>query len=304
MCFDYPHFWGLLRSELCCFFIRLGLRWPCTSLSPAAISKCCLLLHVWGGELKEGCEGRWARERDRDTRDGGEGMEARATGLALSPPGGPQALGVGCVWTGSALLTPLSLMFVALSRSASSLTLSAFHLDFAKEGASELLGADSRGPGALSLWEAGAELLDEGYGAGRGAPTGPVVGPGEAEPGLGAVGAAGRGLRGRAGGRYWPGSTVSPLHLWTLERRPRWGGERRDWWGPCASDFIFQSRQFPGGIPQLTMAETEDSRRGRWACLWPQAAGAQQTCRTVGIGARPECSSFPWLLDFLLWWKI
>lgn len=51
-----------------------------------------------GGELKEGCEGRWARERERDTRDVGEGMEARVTGLALSPPGGPQALGCGvCV---------------------------------------------------------------------------------------------------------------------------------------------------------------------------------------------------------------
>lgn len=51
---------------------------------------------------------------------------------------------------GSALLTLLSLMFgVTLSRFQSSLSLSAFHLDFAKEGASELLRADSRVSGAL-----------------------------------------------------------------------------------------------------------------------------------------------------------
>lgn len=47
--------------------------------------------------MKEGCEGRWARERHRDTRNVGEGMEAWATGLAMSSPGGPQALGCVCV---------------------------------------------------------------------------------------------------------------------------------------------------------------------------------------------------------------
>lgn len=122
---------------------------------------------------------------------------------------------------GSALLTLLSLMCVWPCAGFSPLSFSAFHMDFAKEGASELLGADSRGPGALPLGEAGAEFLDEDYRPGRGAPIGPVVGPGEAEPGLGAVGAKGRGLGGRAGGSYWPGSTVSPSYLWAPERRPR-----------------------------------------------------------------------------------
>lgn len=82
----------------------------------------------------------------------GEGMEAWATGLALSSPGGPRPWGVGCVCVNGVSSAHTSQLDVCgpTDRSRSSLSLSAFHL-VCKEGASELLRADSRGPGALSL---------------------------------------------------------------------------------------------------------------------------------------------------------
>lgn len=66
---------------------------------------------------------------------------------------------------GSALLTLLSLMCVWPCAGFSPLSFSAFHMDFAKEGASELLGADSRGPGALPL--GGVHPLDRSWAQGR-----------------------------------------------------------------------------------------------------------------------------------------
>lgn len=44
--------------------------------------------------------------------------------------------------------------------------------------------------------------------------------------------------------------------------------------GALCSNFMAKEWQFPGRIPQLTMAEgSKDHRRGRWACLcdplWP-----------------------------------
>ena len=72
----------------------------------------------------------------------------------------------------SALLTLLSLMFgVTLSRFQSSLSFSAFHLDFAKEGASGSSGL-AAGVQEPCPCEAGAELVDEDYGAGRVHPLG------------------------------------------------------------------------------------------------------------------------------------
>lgn len=46
-----------------------------------------------GAKVKGGCEGRWARRRDRDVRV--RGVEAEPAVLALYPPGGPQTLGSG-----------------------------------------------------------------------------------------------------------------------------------------------------------------------------------------------------------------
>lgn len=36
-------------------------------------------------KLKEGCEGRWAKKRDRDMGDVGEGMEARLARSGSEP---------------------------------------------------------------------------------------------------------------------------------------------------------------------------------------------------------------------------
>lgn len=84
---------------------------------------------------------------------------------------------------------------MTLSRIQPSLSLS-FSPGPCWEGTSELLRAEVRGSGALpherpiqDSWTRAAELVD-------GAPPGPAVGPGEAEPGLGAVGAVVIGLGG------------------------------------------------------------------------------------------------------------
>lgn len=84
---------------------------------------------------------------------------------------------------------------MTLSRIQPSLSLS-FSPGPCWKGTSERLGADVRGPGALpherpvqDFWTRTAELVE-------GAPTGPAVGPGEAEPGLAAVGSVGSGLGG------------------------------------------------------------------------------------------------------------
>lgn len=85
-------------------------------------------------------------------------------------------------------------------------------------GTPELLGADGRGPGALVLGEARPGLLHDGSRAGGGASTGPVAGPLEAEPGLGAAGAVGSRRGGDPGQVNWPrveGGLPVPPVSWT-----------------------------------------------------------------------------------------
>lgn len=71
--------------------------------------------------------------------------------------------------------------------------------------------------------------MDEDCRAPGGAPTGPAMGPGGAEPELGAVGAADSGLEGWHGGRYWlrvQGGLHVPqaLVIWT---RPPWNSDSK-----------------------------------------------------------------------------